>query len=371
MRLFCVNPYQLNKGFTLVELMVATLLGAFLLSGLVQIFSSAKQTYKVQENLARLQENGRFAIDTMTQDIRLADYWGCSPTPPSINALAIQPTDTNYFFYNFNTALEGFNAMKNNAWAPVLNKNFVSDTVSDQSDVLTLRRANALGFLIEAHAAPAEALHLKTNDSTTLQNSLKQAGIGVDAVVMATNCLTAEAFQVTDMSGSPVAIAHTGVTANATKFTAGNNASGITTPYPTGQLYALSTASYYIATTNNESSLYRRTTGSYSIISDNKAAINVTEALVGNVEQMQILYGVDTNNDFTPNYYVDASEVGTWDKVLSVRVSLLLTTTDDNITEHPVDYYFPPWNPTKHTPTDRKIRRVFTTTIALRNRINR
>ena len=58
-----VTPYQNQRGLTLVELMVAMLLGVFLIGGVMQIFISSKQTYRMQENLSRLQENGRFALD--------------------------------------------------------------------------------------------------------------------------------------------------------------------------------------------------------------------------------------------------------------------------------------------------------------------
>ena len=67
-----------QRGLTLVELMIAMLLGLFLLGGLLQIFISSKQTNRMQEGLSRLQENGRFAMDFMTRDIRLAGFMGCS-----------------------------------------------------------------------------------------------------------------------------------------------------------------------------------------------------------------------------------------------------------------------------------------------------
>ena len=89
---------------------------------------------------------------------------------------------------------------------------------------------------------------------------------------------------------------------------------------------------------------------------------------------MEILYGVDTDtvgySDYgTANYYVTADQVNTadWAKnVVSVRISLLVATIDDILTAQPVaSFSFNGQN----TPADRKLRRVFTTTIALRNRV--
>ena len=61
MKIFRANSSQ--RGFTLIELMIAMLIGVFLMAGIIQIFISAKQGYRLQENLSRLQENGRFAMD--------------------------------------------------------------------------------------------------------------------------------------------------------------------------------------------------------------------------------------------------------------------------------------------------------------------
>ena len=66
-----------QTGMTLIEIMIALLIGAFLLGGVLQIFINSKQTYRMQENLSRLQENGRFAMEFLARDIRMAGYWGC------------------------------------------------------------------------------------------------------------------------------------------------------------------------------------------------------------------------------------------------------------------------------------------------------
>lgn len=59
-------------GFSVVELMVALAITAFLLIGLVQIFSSVRASYSLQESLARVQENSRFANSFLTRHLREA-----------------------------------------------------------------------------------------------------------------------------------------------------------------------------------------------------------------------------------------------------------------------------------------------------------
>ena len=69
------KPYQ--SGLSLIEIMIALLIGAFLLGGVIQIFIGSKQTYRMQQNLSRLQENGRFAMSFLAKDIRMSGYWSC------------------------------------------------------------------------------------------------------------------------------------------------------------------------------------------------------------------------------------------------------------------------------------------------------
>lgn len=63
---------QRHAGFSIVELMVALAITAFLLIGLVQIFSSVRASYSLQESLARVQENSRFAASFMNRHLREA-----------------------------------------------------------------------------------------------------------------------------------------------------------------------------------------------------------------------------------------------------------------------------------------------------------
>jgi type IV pilus assembly protein PilW len=94
---------------------------------------------------------------------------------------------------------------------------------------------------------------------------------------------------------------------------------------------------------------------------------SVSNPLVEGIENMQILYGADTNSDNSPDYYVAAGTTGlNMAQVVSTRISLLAATIEDNLTSEPIPYTY---NGATTTPTDRKIRRVFNATIAVRNRL--
>lgn len=69
-------PFYL-RGFSLIEILISTVLGLILLAGLTQIYLSLKSTYQLQHGLNTIQETGRFVTYFLNQNIRLAGYADC------------------------------------------------------------------------------------------------------------------------------------------------------------------------------------------------------------------------------------------------------------------------------------------------------
>jgi len=67
-----------QHGVTLIELMVAMVLGLLVAGGIVTVFSSTSSSNKAQAQLARLQEEGRFAITRLGTDLRMANGLYCN-----------------------------------------------------------------------------------------------------------------------------------------------------------------------------------------------------------------------------------------------------------------------------------------------------
>lgn len=82
-----------QKGFTLIELMIAIVLGLLISAAMIELFINSKQSYRIQENLSRLQENGRFAMSFLSTDIRMADYVTCYTEAPPTPSTAIAGTN--------------------------------------------------------------------------------------------------------------------------------------------------------------------------------------------------------------------------------------------------------------------------------------
>jgi type IV pilus assembly protein PilW len=75
---------QNSRGFSLVELMIALVITLILIAGIGQIFVSSKKSFTIQDSLARQQENGRYAIELIAQDLRRAGYFGGTAIIPEI-----------------------------------------------------------------------------------------------------------------------------------------------------------------------------------------------------------------------------------------------------------------------------------------------
>lgn len=130
------NGRPQQRGLTLVELMVAMTLGLLILLAVSSIYLGSRQTFRMQEDNARLQETGRYALEVMGRSIRQAGFWN----------MPINPVATATAFGG--TPITGANGA---AGAP--------DTVTVQFDGLIGDR-DCEGTVLAANAVIAEAYSL-------------------------------------------------------------------------------------------------------------------------------------------------------------------------------------------------------------------
>lgn len=69
------------RGLSLVELMVAMAIGIFLLAGAITVFGKTRDLYRTNDSAARLQETARYAMSTIEADLRMANYLGLMTRP--------------------------------------------------------------------------------------------------------------------------------------------------------------------------------------------------------------------------------------------------------------------------------------------------
>lgn len=67
----------LQRGFGLIELLIALTLGLVLVLGVVQVFIASKQTFVMQRAAAGLSEDARYVTSRLSRELRMVSMFGC------------------------------------------------------------------------------------------------------------------------------------------------------------------------------------------------------------------------------------------------------------------------------------------------------
>lgn len=318
-------------------------IGLLLMGGVITILTSSHQTYRVNDALARIQENARYAFHILSKDIRMAGYSGCVGTGvPTVNTL----NNSTDFLWRLGQALEGFEATSATGWTPALPASGEIPSPLGGRDIIVVRGVGGDDTKVIQHPGgnPPGSADLKVTVGSGLEEN---------EIVLVTDCQAAAIFQISNVNtsqGFDNIVHNTGNTS-----TPGNSTKALGKDFTGGELIKISTRSYFIRTIDEWPALY------------SKAGTSDAEELVRGVEDMQIQYGEDVDANWTADIYRTADEVAIWGNVVSVRISLLLQSIEDNIVSLPQPYTF---QGTTTTPTDRRLRQAFTTVVTLRNRVS-
>lgn len=279
---------QYQSGLTLVEIMIAMAIGVFLLAGLIQILMNTKQSFNVQDAVARLEENNRFALDTLSKNIRMSGY---KANPWQNDTLAFPNTTASLFNNKPGQVISGVDG-------------------GTQSDQINIQYFGSSGDRMLDCAGKSVEKDQRVELSFSLNGS---------------------------------------------------------------DLKCIST-------------IYRPPAS--NIVAD--------EVIAENIVNMQIIYGEDSTSDGTANKYINASSVSNWNNIYSLKIGLVVSSDADSytnltskvlsfpdISDNPMNAMFDIDNDgapelfksngssdfDTQTALDRRLYKVYTTTIALRNRV--
>ena len=234
----------------------------------MQIFISNKSTYRLESALSRLQENGRFIVDRIAADIRMAGYNGCLSrgegvpirdlTPGAVAAgsdFAIIP-----FAIDGTNGIRGFNN-NGTGWSPgiasSMNLNSGDSSrplreVVAGTDVLNVQRASSCG--VQLTSSPTSNADLEIDIT-----SPNECGFAVNQVAMVTDCSAADVFQIATTSTSAILKRASGTTLSAVYS-------------QEAQVFGWESNAYYVSTAANGMRTLVRST--WSPNSDNSININ-------------------------------------------------------------------------------------------------
>jgi type IV pilus assembly protein PilW len=354
-----VKKLKCQVGLTLVELMVAMVISLVLLGGIYRIFVGSTTTYAVTDQLSRTQENGRFAMHVLRNDLLGAGFQGCLQ---DVSAYTNVLNNSSYFNFNFGQAIYGLEATGANTWADdsgvAVNPTSTGagdmglvDPVSG-SDILVIRGVDANTTI--------EVTRKMEDDAAAVQISAGLASLikpGGGDILLITDCEGATVFQTTGYSDANGNMVH-----NSGVGTPGNFDHKLGHAYARGShIFFPQTRTYYIRNnTAGEPALYE------------KIGSADAEELIEGIESMQIRYGEDTDADRTADVYRTATTVADWGAVVSVRVGLLVR-SPQTIAKAPLDtnqYDVDGDGVNDFDPTDdRRLRLVMISTVGIRNRL--
>lgn len=348
-----MTPAQTRQaGFSLVELMVAMTIGFIVVGAVGYLYIGSRGAFRTTDNMSRMQESARYALDLMAREIRMAGYRGCASSSGSFLNVLNNSTEA---AYNFGEALAGYDAA-GAGWSPALPSGtggLAGLGILAGTDAILLRGAFGMGASVTQMPGNTSA-DLKV----TIPNDLQDFDI-----VMVSDCTNATVFEITNKntpaSGSGHNVVHN---SGAVAAGPGNSTNDLGHNYVNGEITKMQSKAYYIAPGANGGPPALWEYNNYKPV---VAGSNPAE-LVGGVENMQIEYGVDTNADRAVDSYVAASAVANWNQVVAVRVSLLMASPDNNVVTSQQTYNY---NKVAVAAGDRRMYQTFTTTIGIRNRL--
>lgn len=362
------------SGFSLVELMIALALGSVVTAGVVQLFVANSETHNLLVGQSRMQESARFALDFIGRETRQAGYRGCFGTNADPES-TIDPIANLPYEFDLRFGIQGFNATGANVWNPVLttlpntdadfpmtnpaNTVFKTtydygagagidlDTIASGTDVMTIRYVSKVEAKLGGFEIPGGAIEYDDPESAELPIVVGvEEGwdeFDLDHIVAVHDCERTSLFRVTsdnpwgrNANGSPspaptpavgsqtsdLVIRH-GIddldpTRNSdTRLTEGD-------PFDRSALVsAIESHTFFIAPGEGVNNL-----GNSPLSLWRKSGVEPPLELVEGVEDLQFLYGLDSDADGVPNQYLQANFVANWQQIVTVRVTIVVNSID-------------------------------------------
>jgi type IV pilus assembly protein PilW len=313
------------SGMSLLELLIAIAIGAMLLASAISLLVNNNRISRTQNESSRVQENVRYATHRLINDISMSGYVGC---PGNANPIFNKVTGVELTRFNTTTAnyIEGFENAAG-AWQPSGQATNIVAVAG--TDGITVRNLSGRNFAIEEP-------YQNTSDDPlyfTLGSNIDEGDI-----ISISDCVATTIFRVTatnemdsDGDGSDeLQVLHAiGPDPDGNTRATLGDPDDEDRPYnsPNAGMRTFESNQYYIGTGDRGPGLFR----------------NGTE-LVEGVSDMQILYGVNTDNANemgTADSYVNANAVANWDNVVSVKITLTFNIMDRDFTNNaPVPFVY-------------------------------
>ena len=309
------------RGYTLVEFMVAVTLGMMLILVVSSVFISGGKSYREDDRSARMQENGRFAMKVLTEDLGMAGMWG-----------------------------------------PVKSSSSITSTIGATCPGgvgITFDSTNPVSVIDQATGSGANSSYSCITAANVYDPAAIVAGTSRPDVLVIKRVLGGKSEAVTGSSAAYL------------KITDGNGELVQTTPesFAGGSEYwQFMPRIYYIRKKSSDSA----PTLVMKYLNDVVMATgdDYESPLVDGVENMQVEFGVDTDADGVANKYMTAPTADELANVVNAKIYLLIRSASYEPKDPLNTKTYNLGSTVISAQNDRYQRRVFSTTVSLRNPAN-
>lgn len=319
------RPPQAQSGFSLVELMIALLLGLLLMSGIIAVYLESKSSFVQDEAISRVQENGRFALRLLTREIAMGGFYAGVTEPGAISAATVVGNACATWLLNPTQVIETYDNADGGETS-AFNSCFPAAITGVGTDILAVRRAS---------------------DTPLIQHGDWQTGF---------TAFTADQYYLhTESSGlGPAEI----------RLGSALDGMALTTSTSTADVWNYFGRIYYIGTDPEG-------TGGIPSLCTRTAQNTDQTCLVSGVESLQLELGVDTSGDGIPDEFVPGAVSATGvdvATVVSMRIHLLVR-SPELARNFPAESRTWVLGDETITTNDQYYRRVFTATVPRNNQI--
>ncbi len=362
---FC-RPLGKQNGLSLIELMIASSLGLFLIGGVYQTFQITRQSVRLLQAESEMQENARFAFSILSTALQKAGNFGCKSSKMQTNHSLLKiPLD------QLNPALfvQGWEAKSSrhgDVYHAQVNSNISKTTTKHWHDSAGLQKDKGIkskkgSDILKIWFAKPYRASLSAVDSDYF--SFTPIDLEQGNIIAINDCQNIQLAQVCGCEDADCR----GLDSKA-KLQSCNQVGNLKPlKIDTAEITILDQSIFFVSKRasnkkgykNNIPALYVRHLG-------RGAKPTPKQEILEGVESLQVEYGEDLDASGSANTYVSADLVKSWKNIVSLRLSLLLRSSSNNVTNKPQSLTFN-GAMIKLDADDRYLRRVFSTTVALRN----
>mgnify|MGYP001586905671 CR=1 FL=1 len=315
-----------ERGFSLVELMIASTIGLLILTAMISVFVSSMESRNEVEKNSRQIENGRFAVEMLKEDIQLAafygDYFPASITWTTPDPCATILNDMGFTTGNVPVGINGYPDTVTSATQPSCLSSRMAGT-----DILVIRRTSTTQLKIDANEDGTRDANVTNEDGSA---GVSVASLGAGHYLQVSNCADTPSETAYVMGKDPAAFVLHGVKPAGTPSSCMNGGLASVRQY--------FVRIFYIATCNDcgagdgiptlKMVELSPATGVCSTDPAASCGSMTTRSIAEGIENLQFEYGIDTNGDGTPESYSTAPATADWQNVTAVKIFLLARNTE-------------------------------------------